>query len=311
MATEPNRAAAALVLVGLGKMGGNMARRLARAGVVVHGVDPQIGAADPLAAEPGVTLHASLAQALAALPRPRTVWLMLPAGAVTEQAIAELETRLDADDLVIDGGNANYLDSQARAGRLAQRGIHFADCGVSGGVWGLANGYCLMFGASAAAAPRLQPYVLALAPGLQQGWVHAGPPGAGHYAKMIHNGIEYAMMQALAEGFALLQNQPTLGIDVASVGAAWQHGSVVRSWLLDLTVDALRDPAALAATEPFVADSGEGRWTIDESIRQCTPAPVIALSVMSRFASQGRGDFGNKLLAMMRKGFGGHAVRSR
>lgn len=311
MALDPDRQASALGLVGLGKMGGNMARRLARAGVAVHGVDPLIGAADPLAREPGVVLHASLAQVLAALPRPRTVWLMLPAGAVTEQAVGELEAGLDAGDLVIDGGNANYLDSQARAARLAQRGIQFADCGVSGGVWGLENGYCLMFGASAEVAPRLRPYVEALAPGPQQGWVHAGAPGAGHFAKMVHNGIEYAMMQALAEGFALLKNQPTLGIDVAAVGQAWQHGSVVRSWLLDLTVDALRDPAALESTDPFVADSGEGRWTIDEAVRQGTPAPVIALSVMARFASQGRADYGNKLLAMMRKGFGGHAVRSR
>jgi 6-phosphogluconate dehydrogenase len=311
MAAIPNRQSIALGLVGLGKMGGNMARRLARAGILVHGVDPLIGGDDPLAREPGITLHAGLAQAVAALARPRTVWLMLPAGPVTERAVGELEAGLDADDLVVDGGNANYLDSQARAARLAQRGIQFADCGVSGGVWGLENGYCLMFGASAEAAQRLHPYVLALAPGPQQGWVHAGPPGAGHFAKMIHNGIEYAMMQALAEGFALLQNQPTLGVDVAAVGQAWQHGSVVRSWLLDLTVNALREPEALAATEPFVADSGEGRWTIDESIRQGTPAPVIALSVMSRFASQGRADFGNKLLAMMRKGFGGHAVRSR
>lgn len=311
MAADPDRRPAALGLVGLGKMGGNMARRLARAGVAVHGVDPQVGAADPLAQEPGVTLHASLAGALAALPRPRTVWLMLPAGTVTEEAVTELEHLLGADDLLVDGGNANYLDSQARAARLAQRGIHFSDCGVSGGVWGLENGYCLMFGASAAAAPRLQPFVLALAPGPQHGWVHAGPPGAGHFAKMIHNGIEYAMMQAFAEGFALLRNQSALGVDIAAVGQAWQHGSVVRSWLLDLTVDALRDPAALAAAEPFVADSGEGRWTIDESIRQGTPAPVIALSVMARFASQGRADFGNKLLAMMRKGFGGHAVKSR
>ena len=302
---------AQLVLVGLGKMGGNMARRLARAGMRVHGVDPSLGSGDPLAGEPGVSLHAGLAQAIQALPRPRNVWLMLPAGDVTETTLVQLEGLLEPDDLVIDGGNANYLDSRRRAQRLAARGLAFADCGVSGGVWGLANGYCLMFGATAATAQRLRPFVLALAPGPQQGWVHAGAPGAGHFAKMIHNGIEYAMMQALAEGFALMKHQGDLGIDVGAVAQAWQHGSVVRSWLLDLTVDALRDSTALDQIEPFVADSGEGRWTIDEAIRQGTPAPVIALSVMSRFASQGRADFGNKLLAMLRKGFGGHAVKTQ
>ena len=311
MSSNLNDPPAQLILVGLGKMGANMARRLARAGVHVHGFDPQVGAADPLARESGVTLHAALAHAVLAVPAPRTVWLMLPAGAVTEATLAELQTRLARGDLVIDGGNANYLDTQARAARLGERGIDFADCGVSGGVWGLDNGYCLMYGGSPAVAQRLRPYVLALAPGSDRGWVHAGPVGAGHYAKMIHNGIEYAMMQALAEGFALLKNPAGMTIDIAAVAQAWQHGSVVRSWLLDLTADALRDPAALEAIEPFVADSGEGRWTIDESIRQGTPAPVIALSVMARFASQGRADFGNKLLALMRKGFGGHAVKSK
>ena len=311
MNSNSERNSAPLVLVGLGKMGGSMARRLARGGVRVHGVDPQLGAHDPLAAEPGVTLHADLAQAIRATAPPRAVWLMLPAGAVTEGTLAQLETLLPPGDLVIDGGNANYLDSQARAARLAQHGIAFADCGVSGGVWGLENGYCLMFGCSAEVAQRLRPYILALAPGPERGWVHAGPAGAGHYSKMIHNGIEYAIMQAFAEGFALLNNKTDLDLDVAALAQAWQHGSVVRSWLLDLTVDALRDRAGLEAIEPFVADSGEGRWTIDEAIRQGTPAPVIALSVMARFASQGRGDFGNKLLALMRKGFGGHAVKSK
>jgi 6-phosphogluconate dehydrogenase len=311
MKSDSSNAAPQIILVGLGKMGGNMARRLARGGVQVLGVDPQLDANDALAREPGVTLKASLAEAIAAAPRPRSVWLMLPAGVITESTLAQLETMLGAGDLVVDGGNANYLDSQRRGARFAGLGIEFADCGVSGGVWGLANGYCLMYGASPEAAQRLQPFVLALAPGPQQGWVHAGAVGAGHFAKMIHNGIEYAMMQAYAEGFALLNNKADLPINVPEVAQAWQQGSVVRSWLLDLTVDALRDRAALDAIEPFVADSGEGRWTIDESIRQGTPAPVIALAVMSRFTSQGRADFGNRLLALMRKGFGGHAVKAR
>ena len=302
---------AQLVLVGLGKMGGNMARRLARGGVGVLGVDPQLGPGDALAMEAGFSLQVDLAQAIRSVARPRSVWLMLPAGVVTQDALAQLETLLEPGDLVIDGGNANYLDSQGRAARLAARGVEFADCGVSGGVWGLENGYCLMFGCTPEVAQRLRPYVLALAPGPDKGWVHAGAVGAGHYSKMIHNGIEYAMMQALAEGFALLNNKTDLPIAVPQVAQAWQHGSVVRSWLLDLTVDALRDRAALEMIEPFVADSGEGRWTIDEAMRQGTPAPVIALSVMSRFASQGRGDFGNKLLALMRKGFGGHAIKAK
>ena len=297
-----------VILVGLGKMGGNMARRLARAGLAVHGVDPQ--APDSLAHQPGVTVHGTLANAVAAASSPRRIWLMLPAGAATEDTLGALPALLDRGDLVVDGGNANYLDSKRRGAVLAEHGIAFADCGVSGGVWGLQNGYCLMYGASDAAAALMQPLVAALAPGPDHGWVHCGPVGSGHFAKMIHNGIEYAMMQSLAEGFALLENQAEFDFDLARLGAAWQHGSVVRSWLLDLTVDALRDPQALARIEPLVADSGEGRWTIDEAIRQGTPAPVIALSVMARFSSQGRGDFGNKLLAMMRKGFGGHAVKS-
>ena len=311
MKADSSNGAPQIILVGLGKMGGNMARRLARHGVRVLGVDPQLDTNDALAHEPGVTLKASLAEAIAAMPQPRSVWLMLPAGAVTESTLAKLETMLGAGDLVVDGGNANYLDSQRRGAQLARHGIEFADCGVSGGVWGLANGYCLMYGASPEGARRLQPFVVALAPGPQQGWVHAGAVGAGHFAKMIHNGIEYAMMQAYAEGFALLNNKADLPIAVPEVAQAWQQGSVVRSWLLDLTVDALRDRAALEAIEPFVADSGEGRWTIDESIRQGTPAPVIALSVMSRFTSQGRADYANRLLALMRKGFGGHAVKTK
>jgi len=300
-----------LAMVGLGRMGANMARRLARGGARVHGFDAQPEARDALADEPGVVLHASLAEAVAALPVPRTVWLMLPAGEISEAALAELVTRLAPGDLVVDGANANYLESQHHARELEAHGLRFADCGVSGGVWGLANGYCLMYGADAEAAARLAPIARILAPTPDSGWLHCGPPGSGHFVKMIHNGIEYGAMQAYAEGFALLEGKTEFDLDLAAVGELWRHGSVVRSWLLDLTVDALREPGALDAVAPFVADSGEGRWTVDESVRQGTPAPVIALALMSRFASQGRADVGNRLLSLMRKGFGGHAVKPR
>jgi 6-phosphogluconate dehydrogenase len=297
-----------LAMVGLGRMGANMARRLARAGATVHGFDAQAAARDPLAGEPGVSVHTSLEATLDALPAPRTVWLMLPAGEASAQAIDLLVRGLSPGDLVVDGANANYLDSQRRAAELAAHGLLFADCGVSGGVWGLEAGYCLMFGAQPEAAARLAPIARRLAPAPDAGWLHCGPPGAGHFVKMIHNGIEYGAMQAYAEGFALLAGRRDLELDLAAIGETWRHGSVIRSWLLDLTVAALRDPGALDAASPRVADSGEGRWTVDEAVRQGTPAPVIAAALMSRFDSQGGADPANRLLALMRQGFGGHAV---
>ena len=302
-------------MVGLGRMGANMSRRLARAGVLVHGFDASADARAALRDEPGVHAHDSLGRLLDALPRAapgqdaRLVWLMLPAGEITDGALAELWTRLSAGDVVVDGGNANYQDSQRRAARAAQQGIGFVDCGVSGGVWGLANGYCLSLGGEPPAVARVEPFARALAPPGDDGWLHCGPSGAGHFVKMIHNGIEYGMMQAIAEGFALLEGRKELDVDLAAVARLWQQGSVIRSWLLDLTADALREPRALASVAPFVADSGEGRWTIDEAVRQGTPAPVIALALMSRFDSQGRADTANRLLSLMRKGFGGHAVK--
>ncbi len=317
MPTDPNPAsntgahaaspAGPLAMVGLGRMGANMARRFARAGVAVHGVDPDAGARAALRDANGVTRHATLEEAIAALPAPRSVWLMLPAGEPTQAALDTLLTRLAPGDLVIDGGNADHRDSRRRAEAFAARGLSFADCGVSGGVWGLENGYCLMFGADGEAAPRVAALARVLAPAPEQGWLHCGPPGAGHFVKMIHNGIEYGAMQAYAEGFALLEGAE-YGLDLAKVGETWRHGSVIRSWLLDLTVAALAEPGAIDSVQPHVADSGEGRWTIEEAIRQGTPAPVIALALMSRFDSQGRADTANRLLALMRKGFGGHAV---
>jgi 6-phosphogluconate dehydrogenase len=298
-----------LAMIGLGRMGANMARRLARGGARVHGFDPQADARAALEGEPGISLHPSLADAIAALPIPRTVWLMLPAGTPSEATLAALPGLLAAGDLVVDGANANYLESQRHARELQAQGLHFADCGVSGGVWGLDNGYCLMFGGDGEAAARLAPFARLLAPAPDRGWLHCGPPGSGHFVKMIHNGIEYGAMQAYAEGFALLEGKTEFDLDLAAVGELWRHGSVVRSWLLDLTVEALQDPAALDRVAPFVADSGEGRWTVDEAVRQGTPAPVIALALMSRFGSQGKADTANRLLSLMRKGFGGHAVK--
>ncbi len=299
-----------ITIVGLGRMGANMARRLARGAVTVHGFDPSAEAREALAAQAGVQLHATLAAGVQAQTGRRLVWLMLPAGAITEQTLAELETLLSPGDVLVDGGNANYLDSQARARHWKTLGIDFVDCGVSGGVWGLQEGYCLMAGGETDAIAALTPLFQCLAPAADRGWLHCGPSGAGHFTKMVHNGIEYGMMQAYAEGFALMAARPDLTPDLGAVGETWRHGSVVRSWLLDLTTTALQEPGAMAAVAPVVADSGEGRWTIDESIRQGTPVPVIAAALMARFSSQGKADTGNRLLSLMRKGFGGHATVS-
>jgi 6-phosphogluconate dehydrogenase len=222
--------------------------------------------------------------------------------------VDKLASLLSQDDLLIDGANARYQDSQARAASLQSKGIQFIDVGVSGGIWGLQNGYCLMIGGSPSSVERASPYFQALAPSAEQGWLHCGPVGAGHYTKMIHNGIEYGMMQALAEGFALLQNKKDLQLPVADIAELWQHGSVVRSWLLELTADALADPENLDEIAPFVSDSGEGRWTVDAAVEQGVPAPVLSMALMMRFATQGKNDYAAKLLAAMRQGFGGHAV---
>ena len=299
-----------LALIGLGRMGGNMARRLARAGIAVAVHNRTYDVARQLAAEePHVEAFERFEDMLASLARPRIVWLMLPAGAATDGALDLLVPLLDGDDLVVNGANAYYRDSLAQAARLAEKDIDFIDAGVSGGVWGLANGYALMLGGSAQGMARLKPIIEALAPAADQGWVHCGPVGSGHYAKMVHNGIEYGMMQALAEGFALLEAKREFAFDLAAVGEAWRVGSVVRSWLLDLTVSALAKDPRLQSVEPYVADSGEGRWTVLEAVEQGVPALVITDALYARFSSQGRADFGNNLLAMMRKGFGGHAVK--
>jgi 6-phosphogluconate dehydrogenase len=296
-------------IVGLGRMGGNMARRLARGGVRVVGFDPEPRVRGALAAEGTIEPADSSIALVHALPPPRVVWLMVPAGQTTELVVEDVWPEMSRGDLVVDGGNANYKDSQRRAAALLSAGLHFSDCGVSGGVWGLEHGYALTFGGSAEAARMLTPYARILAPGTDRGWLHCGPAGSGHFVKMIHNGIEYGMMQAMAEGFALLQGKKEFGLDLAAIAETWRHGSVVRSWLLDLTAEFLANDSTLEDIAPLVADSGEGRWTVNEAVEQGMSAPVLALALMSRFDSQGKADFVHKMLAMMRKGFGGHPVK--
>jgi len=297
-----------IAMIGLGRMGGNMARRLMRNGCRVSGYDESAATREAFARE-GVQAASSLGELVAALAPPRLLWLMVPAGAATDAALNTVAAHLQAGDTMVDGGNAYYRDSQRRGRELAARSIQFVDCGVSGGVWGLDNGYALMFGGTPEAAQAVTPFIRMLAPSPDTGWLHCGPCGAGHFVKMIHNGIEYGMMQAYAEGIALMRNKKELDLDVAAIAEMWRHGSVVRSWLLDLTADFLREDAALEHIAPLVADSGEGRWTALEAIDQGIPAPVMSLALMMRFASQGRSDYADKLLAMMRQRFGGHAVQ--
>jgi 6-phosphogluconate dehydrogenase len=298
-----------LGMVGLGRMGGNMSRRLARAGHAVVAWDRAAPARAALADEPRVEPVETLEQLVARLPAQRIVWLMLPAGGPTEDTLQRLVPLLARGDLVVDGGNAMYKDSQRHAQELAAHGLQFVDAGVSGGVWGVDHGYGLMVGGKADAVRTLEPVLRALAPAADRGWVHCGQAGAGHFAKMVHNGIEYGMMQAYAEGFALMHAKAELGLDVPRIAEAWRHGTVIRSWLLDLTAEFLAEDAELADIAPFVADSGEGRWTAHESIDLGVPTPVMTLALMERFASQGRADYANRVLARMRQAFGGHAVK--
>ena len=295
-------------IVGLGRMGANMARRLARGGVRVLAYDRSAAAREALAGEPRVECVEGLAALCAQIEGERVLLLMLPAGEATEDALRELAPLVSAGDTLVDGGNAFYKDSMRRAIDLSQQGLRYVDLGVSGGVHGLANGYCLMLGGTPKSVEIFAPYARILAPAPDRGWMHCGPGGAGHYAKMIHNGVEYGMMQALAEGFALLAARKDFGIDAGKLADTWRHGSVIRSWLLDLCAEALARDGALEGVAPVVADSGEGRWTALESIELGVPAPVITMALMGRFSSQGRADYARKLLALMRAEFGGHAV---
>ena len=296
-------------IVGLGRMGGNMVRRLARGGVRVTGWALEDEVTRELGAEAGFTPPESLAARVSQLDAPRLAWAMVPAGAATESTVAALRELLAPGDVVVDGGNSMYKDSRRRATELAEAGIGFVDAGVSGGVWGLAEGYALMVGGEPEHVARVTPVLEVLAPAPDRGWTHCGPAGSGHYVKMIHNGIEYGMMQAFAEGFALMEKREEFSLDLAAIAESWRHGSVVRSWLLDLIAEFLAADAALADIAPYVSDSGEGRWTVIDSIEQGVPAPVITAAMAMRFASQGNGDYGHRMLAMMRNAFGGHAVK--
>ncbi|CAD84308.1 MULTISPECIES: phosphogluconate dehydrogenase (NAD(+)-dependent, decarboxylating) [Nitrosomonas] len=296
-------------MVGLGRMGGNMARRLARQSRKIAVMNRSFDVAEALVKETGHIACRDYTELVAVLEKPRIIWLMLPAGDVTETALSTLLPLLSPGDLIVDGANAHYQDDAPRAARCAERGIEFVDAGVSGGIWGLENGYCIMFGGSDTAAARLKPYLEVLAPTPTTGWLHTGPVGSGHYVKMIHNGIEYGMMQAFAEGFALMKDKSGFNLDLAEIAELWRHGSVVRSWLLDLSADFLAEDQMFDDIAPFVADSGEGRWTALASIEQGIPAPVIMLSLMMRFTTQGRNDYAAKMLAKMRHGFGGHAIK--
>lgn len=300
-----------LGIVGLGRMGGNMARRLRRQGVVVVGHNRDGAATRELAAEVGLVPADSIEQLVNLLTPPRIIWLMLPAGDATEQQTTALASLLSRNDILVDGGNSHYKDSMRRGEMLAARGIAFIDAGVSGGVWGLTNGYALMLGGDAQAIERVKPIVQVLAPSPQRGWLHCGPIGSGHFVKMIHNGIEYGMMQSYAEGLTLLKGRKDFHLDLPAIAQMWRHGSVIRSWLLDLTAEFLVEDEELRTVEPYVSDSGEGRWTAIEAVEQGVPAPVMSLALMMRFASQGSLDYAARLLALMRKGFGGHAVKSK
>ena len=304
-------------MVGLGKMGANMARRLAQGGIRAALFDQNADTTAALAAEIGARSATTLAALIGQVEAPRVIWLMLPAGDATETAIATIAPLLADGDVIVDGANSFYKDSVRRAAMLKRNSLLFVDAGVSGGVHGLANGYCLMVGGEEDAVSRIKPYLRALAPATTEplgepgaaGWLHAGPSGAGHFVKMVHNGIEYGMMQALAEGFALMGAKKEFDLDLAAVGELWKHGSVVRSWLLDLTADALKADATLDGIKPFVPDSGEGRWTALEAVELGVPAPVMSLALMMRYATQGNNDYAAKLLAKMRQGFGGHDVK--
>ncbi|KAF1699461.1 6-phosphogluconate dehydrogenase (decarboxylating) [Pseudoxanthomonas jiangsuensis] len=295
-------------MIGLGRMGANMARRLHQGGHRVVGFDPGPAAREALQAD-GLETAQSLEALVAALPAPRVLWLMVPAGAPVDATLEALRPLLQPGDAVVDGGNSRYQDSQRRAAACRQDGIDFLDCGTSGGIWGLAEGYSLMVGGDAAAAARLAPLFQALAPAPDRGWGHVGPSGAGHFAKMIHNGIEYGMMQAYAEGFAILQRKESLALDVAQLAEIWRHGSVVRSWLLDLGAEALQENPGLEGIAPYVADSGEGRWTVAEAIELDVSAPVITLSLLERLRSREKDSFADKMLAALRDRFGGHGVK--
>src|SRR2546425_9506058 len=299
-----------LGMIGLGRMGANMTERLIRGGhrVIVNDID---STAIRRLTDMGAVGAPSVESLIQQLKPPRSIWLMVPAGKIVEQTLTSLMPLLQSHDIVIDGGNSNYKDSMRRASACAEKGIEFIDAGTSGGIWGLREGYCLMVGGSEAAVERLRPVFETLAPAKDSGWAHVGPVGAGHFVKMVHNGIEYGLMQAYAEGFALLKRKPDFHLDIHQIAEVWRPGSVVRSWLLDLTAEALAEDTNLENIRPEVADSGEGRWTVAEAIDENLSAPVITLSLLERLRSRDKESFSDKLLAVMRNKFGGHEVKKQ
>lgn len=297
-----------LAIIGLGKMGLNMATRLVRGGHRVVGF-----ARSQTTVQEAVGLGAegasSLEDAVSKLSAPRIVWVMVPSGQATDDTINKLEGLLSKGDIVIDGGNSNYKDSVRHAAQLEAKGIDFVDCGTSGGIWGISEGYSLMIGGRLEVTEKIRPIFETLAPAADKGWGRVGPHGAGHFTKMIHNGIEYGMMQAFAEGFSILKAKEEFELDLAQISQVWQHGSVVRSWLLDLAVNALKEDTELKDIKPWVADSGEGRWTVFESIDLDVPAPIITLALQMRFASRDEENYSARMLSALRNQFGGHAMK--
>jgi 6-phosphogluconate dehydrogenase len=297
-----------LGMIGLGRMGANMTERLVKGGHRVVGFDPKPEARARVE-DKGAESSASLASLVASLESPRTVWMMVPAGSITDGTVTALLPLLGAGDVLVDGGNSNYKDTLRRSNAATDKKIGYVDCGTSGGVWGLAEGYSMMVGGDEAVVERLKPIFETLAPAPNQGWGRVGPVGSGHFAKMIHNGIEYGLMQAYAEGFSILQHKREFGLDLHQIAEIWRYGSVVRSWLLDLTADALDKNPMMNGIAPYVADSGEGRWTVDEAIDLDVPAPVITLSLLERLRSRDTESFSDKLLSAMRNQFGGHEIK--
>ena len=297
-----------LGMIGLGRMGAHMAQRLIHGGHQVVGFDPKPETRRDLKGK-GVESTDSLAMLVSSLPAPRTLWLMIPSGEPVDGALQELQPLLAAGDTIVDVGNSNYKDTLRRARIFDDCGVGYVDCGTSGGVWGMAEGYSMMIGGSEATVERLRPVFEALAPAKNRGWGRVGPVGAGHFTKMVHNGIEYGLMQAYAEGFSILQHKSEFGLDLHQVAEIWRHGSVVRSWLLDLTAHALDGNPDMTGIAPYVADSGEGRWAVAEAIDLDVPIPVITLSLIQRLRSRDSESFSDKLLSAMRNEFGGHAVK--
>jgi 6-phosphogluconate dehydrogenase len=297
-----------IAMIGLGRMGANMAQRLMRGGHRVVGFDPAIAARE-LLEKSGGEAAATLQLTVAKLKAPRALWLMVPSGEITDTTITNLMPLLAPGDTIIDGGNSNYRDTQRRAAAAAQQHIQYVDSGTSGGIWGLAEGYSLMIGGDKAVVEHLRPIFETLAPAKDQGWGRVGPVSSGHYTKMVHNGIEYGLMQAYAEGFSILQHKKEFNLDLPQIAQIWRYGSVVRSWLLDLTASALAINPQLKGIAPYVADSGEGRWTVADAIELDVSAPIITLSLLERLRSRDDDSFTDKLLAAMRNQFGGHAIK--